>query len=301
MPHDDGFYRAMVDGLYDAVYFVDTDRKITYWNRSAEKLTGYKSRDVVGKHCNDNILDHVDIEGTNLCTGDCPLAKTIRDGKKRQAEVFLRHREGHRIPIITHIAPVRGDNGRIVGAVEVFADNSACMARRERVQELERMAMLDELTGLANRRWLEYELQTRLNELERYGRLFGVLFIDIDGLGDINREHGREVGDDVVRMIGQTLLYNSRPFDTMGRWEGGKFFGTIVNVDRQELAAAAHRFLMLIGTSRLPLEKGEILVTASIGATLAKWGDTSEELLAAAEGMLRQSKRTGRNRVVVGG
>ena len=58
-----GFFRAMIDNLHDGAYFVDRDRRIVYWNKSAEELTGYLSDEVVGRMCDDNILRHVDEEG----------------------------------------------------------------------------------------------------------------------------------------------------------------------------------------------------------------------------------------------
>jgi diguanylate cyclase (GGDEF)-like protein len=205
------------------------------------------------------------------------------------------------VPVLVRIAPVKDEEGAIVGAVEVFSDNSAKLSRRARVEELERMALLDDLTGLPNRRCLERELGSRLSELERFGRLFGVLLIDVDELAEVNRAHGRDVGDDVLRMVGQTLLYNSRPFDVVGRWERDRFMAIVVNVDRKELGRVAKRFQMLVDRSALPREDEPVHVSVSIGATTAKWGDEAPQLLALAEGMLLQSKRTGRNRVSVGG
>jgi diguanylate cyclase (GGDEF)-like protein/PAS domain S-box-containing protein len=298
---DAAFYRAIVDSLYDAAYFVDPDRRITYWNKSAERLTGFKSREVVDKLCHDDILSHVDERGTNLCKDDCPLAKTLRDGRRRETELYLRHKKGHRLPVLVRIAPVKNKEGAIVGAVEVFSDNSARLSRRARVEELERMALLDDLTGLPNRRCLERELTSRLSELERLGRLFGVILIDVDELAEVNRAYGRDVGDDVLRMVGQTLLYNSRPFDIVGRWERDRFMAIVVNVDRKELGRVAKRFQMLVDRSALPREDESVHVSVSIGATTAKWGDEAKQLLALAEGMLLQSKRTGRNRISVGG
>lgn len=294
-------FETICDHLYDGVYFVNTDRRIDYWNKSAERLTGYKEKDVVGTPCDESVLSCVDDEGVGMCASDCPVLKALTDGKRHEAEVFVRHKKGHRVPVLMRAAPVRDKDKKIVGAAEVISDNSASVARHERVHELERLAMLDELSGLPSRTCLEQTLETRVGELERFGRVFGVVLMDIDHLGEVNREHGREVGDDLLRLIGQTLLYNTRPFDMVGRWNGGTFLGVIAASERKDLARIAHRFQMLVGTSRLPHAGGGISVSVSIGATLAKWGDSAEEVLKVAEGMLLESKRSGRNRVSVGG
>ncbi len=298
----EAFFEGIVEHLYDGVYLVDPDRRITYWNRAAEKLSGYKAKEVVGSLCQDDILEHVDAEGHNLCKGECPLAKTLKDGRRREAELFLHHKKGHRVPVLVRIAPIRDEQKRITGAVEVFSDNSASMARIERLHELERKSMLDDLTGLPSKACLERELETRVAELERFGRVFGAILMDVDHLGEINRRHGRDVGDDVLRMVGQTLLYNSRAFDVVGHWDSGRFLGLVLNVDRKELAKVAHRFQSLVGTSHLPLEDGSrVTASVSIGAAVAKWGDSEAEILSIVGGMLKQSKRMGRNRVTVGG
>jgi len=57
------FYKDIIDNLYNGVYFVDRDRVITYWNKGAERITGYTSQQVVGRSCRDNVLNHVSAEG----------------------------------------------------------------------------------------------------------------------------------------------------------------------------------------------------------------------------------------------
>ena len=76
MTDNENFYHTILDNLYDGVYFVDLDRKITYWNKGAERITGYTAGEVVGNRCFDNILMHVDSRGTLLCKDLCPLAAT---------------------------------------------------------------------------------------------------------------------------------------------------------------------------------------------------------------------------------
>jgi diguanylate cyclase (GGDEF)-like protein/PAS domain S-box-containing protein len=294
-----GFFRAMVDSLHDGAYFVDLDRRIVYWNRSAEELTGYLSDEVVGKTCDDDILMHVDEDGRNLCKDMCPLVETLEDGELREAEVFLHHKAGHRVPVAIRVAPVRDDSGVITGAVELFAENSALVAARARIEELEKTSTLDPLTHLPSRQHLEQEIVSRVDELARFGRTFGVISVSVDRMGRLNGAFGREVGDDVLRMVGNTLLYNCRPFDVIGRWGGAEFLGTVVGVERDGLLRVAERLRAMIGKSVLPLEDNTVSVTASVGCVMAEWGDTADVLIERAERMMNQSRSTGRDRVSV--
>jgi PAS domain-containing protein len=89
---DPEFYKRLLDSLNDAVYFVDRERRIVYWNKGAERITGFSSDDVLGHLCYDNLLSHVDGKGQELCRGHCPLSATMADGEAREAQVFLRHK-----------------------------------------------------------------------------------------------------------------------------------------------------------------------------------------------------------------
>ncbi len=98
--------------------------------------------------------------------------------KKREAELFFYHREGHQVPVLVRIAPILDNEGMVVGAAEIFSDNYSSQDLTRRIRELERMALLDPLTKLGNRRYGEMNLTGRIRELRRYGWSFGVLFID---------------------------------------------------------------------------------------------------------------------------
>ena len=296
MMKNDDFFRSLLDNLFDGVYFVDEDRTITYWNKGAERITGYASDEVIGKRCADNILMHVDGEGTILCRGICPLAETLEDGTLRNTEVYLHHKNGHRVPVSVRVAPLRDAQGTISGAVEIFSDSTPRLAALERIKEVERIAYLDPLTGLANRRYTEIVLTARYEEMRRYDWRFGVVFVDIDRFKDINDTHGHAVGDEVLRMVAKTLAGSVRSFDVVGRWGGEEFIGIIANVESRELVASANRFRVLVEQSVLPVSP-LLSVTISVGATLARPEDTIAAILKRVDTLMYQSKTAGRNRV----
>lgn len=298
MEHHPSF-RTVLDSLYDGVYITDTDRTITFWNQSAERLTGYSSAEVVGLRCADNVLVHVDEAGVSLCTGACPIVATLLDGESRQTEVYLHHKDGHRLPVLVRTAPLRDEVGAIVGAVEVFSDNSPSMTIRHRLEQLEKLALLDELTGIPNRRFLEQEMEGRASELIRYGRPFGVLFFDIDNFKDVNDTHGHETGDRVLRMVAQTLMHSSRPFDLAGRWGGEEFLCIVVGADREGLLASAERLRLLVEASALERAGGRISVTVSVGGTMSLPRENTVSVVSRADGLLYSSKQAGRNRVTI--
>ncbi|MBJ6800908.1 sensor domain-containing diguanylate cyclase [Geomonas propionica] len=293
-------YRKIMDDLRDGLYIVDLDRKIVFWNRAAERISGYRAEEVVGKPCADNILCHVDDVGLNLCCSECPLASTIDSGAPHDAQVFLHHKNGHRIPVSVRVIPLTDDDGKVIGGVEVFSDNSGQVDNEERLQELEKLALLDGLTQLANRRYLDRELESRLEELHRYDIPFGILFMDLDDFKAINDRYGHETGDRVLQFVAGTLSANSRPFDLYGRWGGEEFVGIIRNVTAANLKHMGQRLRRLVEKSFALVEGEPLRVTISIGATMAVENDTVQTLLSRADALMYQSKAAGKNRLTIG-
>jgi diguanylate cyclase (GGDEF)-like protein/PAS domain S-box-containing protein len=297
MEHTASFYRDLVDEMSDGVYFVDRARRITYWSRGAERLTGYRAADVMGSCCRDGMLNHVDADGVELCGASCPLLATIRDGRTREAHVFMHHADGHRQPVWVRAAPLRDELGKITGAVEVFSDDTAAVAARTQIGELERIASTDPLTGLGNRRYLEIQLSSRLNEWERYDLPFGVLMADIDLFKQVNDTFGHDVGDQALAMVARTLAFGLRGSDVVGRFGGEEFVVVVAHADAARLTAVGERLRSLVAASRLVAARTPVEVTISLGGTLVAPGDNAETMLRRADAMLYTAKKEGRNRV----
>ena len=302
MTTDDRFnpFGGLFDLLFEGAYVVDRERAIVHWNKAAEQITGYARDEVVGRHCFDNILVHVDCGGASLCKGGCPLHQSIADGQTRESELFLRHKEGHRVPVQVRVHPLVDAGGIRYGAVEVFRDTSTRVAALDRIRELEGMAYVDALTGLANRRFIDAQLQRKIDEMKRYGWPFGILFMDLDRFKSVNDTHGHAVGDKVLKVVAETLIRSSRSFDVVGRWGGEEFLAVVSNVSAEMLDNIAQRLRVLIARSGVFVQMEEIRVTISIGATMALPDDTPESLVARADALLYTSKESGRNTVTVG-
>ncbi len=299
METPESFYQEILDQVAGGVYFVDPDRHITFWNQAAEEITGFSRTEVLGHACFDNLLRHIDAQGVQLCLNGCPLQATLQDGQPRQAEVFLHHRDGHRVPVSVQVSPIKEKNRGIIGAVELFTNNTPKLVLQERIQELEALSFLDGLTDLANRRYVEIILQSRLEEMHRYGWPMGVILMDLDYFKHVNDTYGHDVGDRVLKTVSNTLAGNLRHFDVCGRWGGEEFLSVIVNVTAPELFAIADRLRILVGKSHIPVPGSFLQVTVSAGATLARPQDTLDTIFKRADQLLYDSKRSGRNRVTM--
>jgi diguanylate cyclase (GGDEF)-like protein/PAS domain S-box-containing protein len=291
----------MLDGMVEGVYLVDTGRIIRFWNRAAEEISGYEAAEVIGRRCYEEILRHVDATGKRLSFGKCPLAHTMRDGQPREAQVWLLHRDGHRVPALVRTRPVIDRDGTVVGAIEVFADRSHIEATEARIGELERLALSDPLTRLPNRRFLEVALAGRLAECRRQGRTLGVIFVDVDGFKSVNELYGHELGDRLLQVVADTLAGALRGYDLVTRFGDDEFVVLLPDIDPLALADLCDRLRALVAASCVDLPGGDVLnVTLSAGATLARRYDTPEAVLARADTLLFEAKRAGGDRVVLG-
>lgn len=98
--------QKIVDEVPLGIYVLDTERKIVFWSTGAERITGYSQEEMVGRHCFEGMLDHIDREGVHLCHDFCPMMATIFDGQSREQPVFLKDRIGQRIPVMVHTEPL---------------------------------------------------------------------------------------------------------------------------------------------------------------------------------------------------
>ena len=301
MAEEKNFYKELVDSLYDGVYILDLDRKITYWNKGAERITGYKSEQVLGLSCRDNILNHVTAEGVQLCNDHCPMAACMQDGVVREADVFLHHADGHRVPILVRAAPMRDVEGNIIGAVEIFSNDAGMKSVRQQIRELRNITNIDPLTKIGNRQFLGGRMRAILAEYKGQDGGAAVLFMDIDKFKRVNDTYGHDIGDKVLCMVAATLKNSLRNTDAVGRWGGEEFLAILDDVNSLEsLNFICEKLRKLVSFSSLDYLNEKINITVSIGATFLKSSDTPESLVSRADRLMYQSKQAGRDRVTIG-
>ena len=297
---DDASLRELMSRLDVGVYIWDSERKISFWNKAAERLAGYSSEEMLGRRCSDNFLRHVTPDGANLCLQGCPMAATMADGRVRQAEVYMHHRDGSRQPIAVWSSPLLDDSGAIAGAIELFSDRRNRADLLAELETLRNEVLSDPLTKLGNRRFLDIVAASRFEAMEKGHGGFGLFMIDIDHFKKVNDTYGHAIGDDVLKMVASTLSSAVRPLDAAVRWGGEEFILLCANLPSEKLAELAERIRFVVGESWLSTKTfGNIVVTISVGAARAARGDTLLSVVERADKALYKAKETGRNRCVV--
>ncbi len=293
----DGLFKVILDNINDAVYFTDRERRILYWNRAAEEITGFKSEEVVGKRCSDNILQHIDEKGNNLCLSRCPLVYCMEHATNTVANVYMHHKDGHRIPVVVKASPIKDSNGKVVGAAEVFYDNTSFKNLKQKMESLEELVMLDELTKLPNRRFIELNIKSKISEVKRYSRFFCLIFLDLDNFKSINDNFGHSVGDKVLKMVATTIKLNLRYFDLVGRLSGDEFIIVAEVPSKDKVRELAEKILTLIRSSFIVVDQQKITVEASLGVYIIKPTDTYKSAMENADKLMYISKKSGKNSI----
>jgi two-component system, cell cycle response regulator len=205
--------------------------------------------------------------------------------------------EGHAIgAIVAEHGMRRGSRieRRVVSMAERFASHGALALRNawllERVQEL---AATDALTGVANRYSFQQALEAELERAARAGEDVSLAMLDIDRFKRLNDAHGHQVGDAVLRRVAAMLSEHCRKYDTVARYGGEEFALILPTTDRAETRAIVDRL-----RRQIEAVSSDPRVTISAGvATFPTDAATADDLVAAADEALYESKRGGRNRV----
>jgi diguanylate cyclase (GGDEF)-like protein/PAS domain S-box-containing protein len=289
------FYSKILDNISSGVYFVDKDRVITYWNKGAERLSGFTALEVVGLKCS-SFLNHIDENGNVLCGDKCPLLGTIQDGNHRQSEVLMMHKLGQRVPVLVQAMPMQED-GEILGAVEIFQDISPLKLAEARIRELSDVAFIDPLTQVYNRAGLEKIMQTWFHDFLMFNYSFSVIFIDVDKFKQVNDQYGHLIGDQILAGIGSRLKKELRQADIVGRWGGDEFVVLLNDVSDQTIQSVILKIRDILNSQPYQTNIGELTVTSSAGGVIPNTSDTLETLMTRADQFMYTEKQIRSNRL----
>lgn len=286
----------VLNGLHDAFYTVDRQRLITFWNRGAEAATGYSEAEALGSACFDGLLCHCDDHGRELCHTSCPLTATMEFGSATAHRVFLKSRDGTRVAVNIQVVPLITPDGQVFGAAQIFSDDSVKLIALEHARQVSQMALLDELTGLGNRRLAQKALRA---SRPADGPPVALFLADIDFFKQVNDGFGHDSGDAVLRMVAGSIRNCLRESDIAVRWGGEEFLVILPNSSLDDCRTVAERVLDVCRAARLRRDDRWIRVTLSIGATTLPYWEPLPEAVARADRALYQSKRNGRDRITV--
>jgi diguanylate cyclase (GGDEF)-like protein/PAS domain S-box-containing protein len=292
-------FQTVLEGLRTAVYVVDREGRTLFWNDGAERITGHLRQDVVGRICGDNFLGEADSTDTDLTGALAPIAAVIRGGKPLEAQVSLRHKTGHRVPVQLWAFPIRNAKGSIVGAVESFEEIIPVADWDRRHTKLATYGCLDQATGVLTHGMVQAHLRETVGMFADQPIPFSILYIEIDHLDKIKARDGPAAVAAVLKVVGHTLENSLRPTDFLGRWQDNQFLAILTECSGSEITSTGERLRRMVSTSKIQWWGDLVPVTISLGGTSVRPGDTPEGMVQRAQQALRKSSAQGGNRTIV--
>lgn len=284
--------QVTLHSIADAVITTDPAGRIQYLNPVAETLTGWPSREAVGRPVDE--VFRVIGESDRQPFGDTMNRALGKGAGIEKTEAVLVDRSGREVAIEESLSPIRSSAGELLGVVMVFRDVTDARATASRLSHLARH---DPLTGLPNRALILDRLVQHIRFAQRAGTRFAVLFVDLDHFKDVNDGLGHAVGDELLREVAGRLVASLRGSDTVGRLGGDEFVALLSHVDDDRDAAdVAGKILAAVSVPH-NIAGHSIVVTPSIGiAMFPRDGQDAATLLANADTAMYRAKTAGRYR-----
>lgn len=293
-------YEGVLENISEGVRFITLAGQTFFWNKGAQQITGFLRDEMVGALCEALHIVREENE-SDTCAELCPLRNIEAAQDMDDIKVYLRHRDGHLVPVMMRFMPLYDDKGEIVGIAEMFHDLTWKEDAANQLEALAGISLVDPMTGVGNRKYADKTLNAKGEEFRRYGTRYGLSVVDVDDMGQINEIHGKDVGDRMMKVISRSLGGTLRPFDTICRWESDEFVIVAANIrNDQNMMNLANRIRMLVEQSSLTIDDGvKVRATVSVGAVISRPDESEEDVVKRAQGLLMQSKSLGKNIVTM--
>ncbi len=234
---------------------------------------------------------------------NCDLEHQLKD-KELEIAYYKRIAEEtgkNSIRQLTELSQMIYERNRIMAEREVLLKKERQLtADLNRMNEsLRILATMDSLMGVFNRRTILESLEKELHRSHRYGKVFGMIMMDIDFFKIVNDTYGHQTGDKVLRSVCDNIRANIRVNDVIGRYGGEEFLIIMPETDTYHAAIAAEKLRSAVESMSVSQESVQVKVTASFGVSSYRQNDDTKMIIARVDKALYESKKNGRNRVTV--
>ncbi len=280
---------ALIQNAPFIVLGLGENSKILLFNQFAEKLTGYRKEEVLGKRWIDIFIPE-DLRDK--------LYSVWNEVVESKAELHE-----YENPIVTKSGETRLIKWRNTVITEgdrflmVLSIGEDITEKRKFEEELYRLSITDPLTGAYNRRYFIRRIEEEVERVKRGGKSFSLIMMDLDHFKEVNDTYGHKIGDEVLRQLVNTVKERLRKIDLFARWGGEEFLILLPNTPLENAKHLAEEIRRRIEELSFPMD---IKITASFGVTEYRDGDSPDSLISRADDLMYKAKRLGRNRVEAG-
>ena len=284
--------RGLADKFPFGFYVVDPQRTILYWNEAAERITGYRAQDMVGRSCAGDLLVNCGPVGSALCaTGGCPFTFTLRDGKPAEEHFYLRHKEGQRIPVRILALPMLDVHGTIIAIAELFVQENSSPEGLCWITQTS--SQLDPQLGIPSVLATHEQLQLSLSQATE--RL-GVFLIEVEHLHNMRMNRGVELAQTALRASVQTVRGVLTVPHYLGCWTENRLLLLVPNCDTEFAEQLPEKLHCLAHTCGLTWWGDRVNLEVKVRSTFAHERDSIDALMARLEPQHGDDDRPGESR-----
>ena len=273
---DSEICRTILESLPAGLCIVDNQKNIVLWSDGAQRITGHRRHEVIGKSCIGAPLLHCDHPGCEFCSEECPLARAIKTSRPAEASGLLHHKAGYEIPVRIRAVPVHNRHGSIIGGVELFdaIEQPASDESGERLPEC-----IDEITGVATRAATQSHLHESHRTFSEGGIQFGVLLFRLDGLDHFRSAFGPEAANGLLRVVARTIETGLWRTDFVGRWDDTHFLVVLNGCREDGLNSVRDRLRCRLANDSIEWWGERRSLPVSVAHAMAQHGEEVEPLL----------------------
>jgi len=280
------------------IALINKDCEVIRHNETFLTMSGATSNEIKSRKCYESFH-------SCLCqTPDCPLAK-IKGGQKRvESQIEKNLPSGEKIYYSIISTPFHGLVGELLGMVEHITDITtrvqAELALKESEGRYKELSIVDELTGLFNKRHFNETLRQESDRAKRYDHPLAMIMMDIDNFKHFNDTYGHAEGDRVLAIMGQVISDSIRVTDRGNRYGGEEFTVILPDTTAVDAIAVAERIRQGFAAHDFYPRPGEkVNKTVSLGISQLLSEDTPNAFLKRTDKNLYQAKSSGKNRYVM--
>ena len=276
-------FERVITSSIDGIFACDASFNITVWNPGMELITGVTREDAVARPLLD-VFPRLEDTGDRDALQEA-LATEMTIAKESSYALG----DGDQ-PVFfeIHFSPLRNEAGDRVGGVAFFRNITE---RKLAEQALKDLSIRDPLTNLYNRRYFNKRIEEEISRATRQKSRFALLLCDLDHFKKVNDTRSHQVGDEILKAVGQAIMTATREVDFVFRWGGDEFVVILLVDDRQGITDAGERIRKRVMALR---EEWQFPLDLSIGAaSFPEHGEDSNQLIRLADRALYIAKKRG--------
>ncbi len=279
--------QQVIEHMLDGVLITDSNSVILSANKAFSSSCGYQPNDLIGK--NPSFLK----SGKHKPAFFKKMWTALENNGFWQGEIINNKKGGEEYTEWATITSLKNSDGRITNYMAVYTDISN---KKKAEETIKFMSTYDLLTGLPNRNLFRDRLKQSLLQMKRQGQMLAVLFLDLDRVKLINDTLGHNVGDLLLKAVGERLVYCLREGDTVARLGGDEFMVLLPGIDHvSDVSKLTEKILEALRPS-FRIRGHDLYITASIGISISPFdGVDADTLSKNADTAMYRAKKHGRN------